>query len=313
MSSAKQAAGQRKNRVLLVDDNMTNLQVLFQALEQEGYELLVAQSGEEALEIAAEAQPDLILLDINMPGIDGYQTCVKLKQSERTRASVVVFLSARGDTADKVKGLEIGAVDYIDKPFQFEEVLARVRKHLELHARERQLEQINEELEARLGEGFRDLIDEDVERLIGAGESDDLEFKSTLRWNLHSNKSDKRIENACLKTVAAYLNSGGGMLMVGVDDDGKPLGLDADKFPNEDKMLLHLNTLILNHLGGEFAQLIKAAIYSVQDQRVLVVQCMDSAEPVFFRRDNDEYFYVRTGPATAALSPSEVIAYLKGR
>ncbi|MFK5922782.1 MAG: response regulator [Verrucomicrobiota bacterium] len=313
MSSVSENTVERKSRVLLVDDNLTNLQVLFQALEQEGYELLVAQSGEEALDIAREACPDLILLDINMPGIDGYQTCVQLKEDEKTRDSVIVFLSARGDTADKVRGLEIGAVDYIDKPFQFEEVLARVRKHLEIHARERQLEQANEELEARLGEGFRDLNDASVATVINEGESDQLEFKSTLRWNLHTNKSDKRMENACLKTIAAYLNSGGGTLMVGVDDEGVALGLETDKFSNEDKLLLHLNTLIMNHLGGEFAQLIKATIHTVDEQRVLVVQCLHSVEPVFFRRDNDEYFYVRTGPATAALSPSEVIAYLKGR
>ncbi len=302
-----------KARVLLVDDNLTNLEVLFQALEQEGYELLVAQSGEEALEIAREARPGLILLDINMPGIDGYETCIRLKADEATRGSVIIFLSARGDMEDKVRGLEIGAVDYIDKPFQFEEVVARVRKHLQIHERERQLEHENEELEARLGEGFRSLSGNDAEALIKEGEGDRLEFKSTLRWNLHTDKSDKRMENACLKTLAAYLNSGGGVLMVGVDDEGLALGLESDRFPNEDKLLLHLNTLIMNHLGGEFAQLIRASIHPVNGQRVMVVQCLNSSQPVFFRRDNDEYFYVRTGPATAALTPSEVIAYLKGR
>jgi len=302
-----------KNRVLLVDDNLTNLQVLFQALEEEGYELLVAQSGEEALEIARTARPDLILLDINMPGIDGYETCVRLKDDEETKHAVVIFLSARGDTEDKVRGLEIGAVDYIGKPFQFEEVVARVRKHLEIHDRERQLEQEKEELEVRLGEGFQDLSDEAVADLIEEGESEKLEFKSTLRCNLHTEKFDKRMENACLKTLAAYLNSGGGVLVAGVDDEGKALGLEADKFPNEDKLLLHLNTLIMNHLGGEFAQLIRASIHTVDDQRVLVVQCLHASQPVFFQRDNDEFFYVRSGPSTQALSPSEVIAYLKDR
>ncbi len=302
-----------KGRVLLVDDNLTNLQVLFQALEQEGYELLVAQSGEEALEIARTAQPALILLDINMPGIDGYETCERLKSDETTKDAVVIFLSARGDTEDKVRGLEIGAVDYIGKPFQFEEVMARVRKHLEIHDRERQLEHEKEELEARLGEGFRDLSDDSVAVLLKEGESEKLEFKSTLRLNLHTDKFDKRMENSCLKTLAAYLNSGGGMLVIGADDEGKALGLGADKFPNEDKLLLHLNTLILNHLGGEFSQLLRTSIYTVGGQRVLVVQCLNASQPVFFRRDNDEFFYVRSGPSTAALSPSEVIAYLKGR
>ena len=118
------------DRLLLVDDNMTNLQVLFGALEEEGYELLIAQSGEEALEIARAAMPQLILLDINMPGMDGYETYQKLKADPQTRAAAIIFLSARGGVDDKVRGLELGAVDYIEKPFQFEEVLARVRQHL---------------------------------------------------------------------------------------------------------------------------------------------------------------------------------------
>lgn len=311
--SGSPETGKTKERVLLVDDNLTNLQVLFQALEEEGYELLVAQSGEEALEIARSARPSLILLDINMPGIDGYETCERLKADEETEHSVVIFLSARGDTEDKVRGLDLGAVDYIGKPFQFEEVVARVRKHLETYDRERQLEQEKEELEIRLGEGFKVFSDEDVTEMLKEGESEKLEFKSTLRCNLHTDKFDKRMENSCLKTLAAYLNTGGGVLAVGADDEGKALGLDADKFPNEDKLLLHLNTLIMNHLGGEFSQLIRASIHTVDDQRVLVVQCLHAAQPVFFRRDNDEFFYVRSGPSTAALSPSEVLAYLKDR
>ncbi len=302
-----------KDRLLLVDDNLTNLQVLFQALEQEGYELLVAQSGEEALEIASTARPDLILLDINMPGIDGYETCLRLKSDDATRDSVIIFLSARGDTEDKVRGLEIGAVDYIGKPFQFEEVVARVRKHLELHKSRRQLENEKVALEIRLGEGFRNFSDDDVATLIREGESGRLEFKSTLRTNLHTGEFDKRMENACLKTLAAFLNSSGGILMVGVDDEGNSLGLDEDKFSNEDKLLLHLNTLILNHLGGEFSQLIRASIYTVNGARVLMVESLRASQPVFFQRGNDEIFYVRSGPATAVLSPSELIAYLKGR
>ena len=83
------------DRILMVDDNPTNLQVLFQGLENEDYELLIAQSGEDALAIAREAHPQLILLDINMPGIDGYETCRRLKADSQTADSVVIFLSAR--------------------------------------------------------------------------------------------------------------------------------------------------------------------------------------------------------------------------
>lgn len=119
-------------QVLLVDDNPTNLQVLYEALEEQGYELLIAQSGEEALEIAEAALPALILLDINMPGWDGFETCRRLKANEKTKECVIIFLSARDSVHDKVEGLRLGAVDYISKPFQFEEVVARVNTQLEL-------------------------------------------------------------------------------------------------------------------------------------------------------------------------------------
>lgn len=302
-----------RDRVLLVDDNLINLQVLFQALEQEGYELLVAQSGEEALTIAKEARPQLVLLDINMPGIDGYETCRRLKADEETKRAVVIFLSARGDVADKVTGLEVGAVDYIGKPFQFEEVLARVKKQLSLYHRHEELQEENRSLKVKVGEGFRDLTEADLLQMTGGGESGRVEFKSTLRWNLHTNKADKRMENACLKTVAGYLNSEGGVLMVGVDDEGVKLGLEKDGFGNEDKLLLHWNSLFKGHLGVEFSPFVRAMIQDCGGVRILVIQCLRASQPVFFRRENDECFFVRAGNGTQQLKPSEVLAYLEGR
>ncbi len=303
----------RVDRLLLVDDNPTNLQVLYQALEDEGYELLVAQSGEEAITIAAEAAPQLILLDINMPGIDGYETCRRLKDDPRTSDAVVIFLSARGETEDKVKGFEVGAVDYIGKPFQFEEVVARVRKHLEMFHRHQNLQTKTEELEQRLAGGFRSFSADELPALIAQGESDGVEFKSTLRWNLHTSKLDKRMENACLKTVAGYLNSRGGILFVGVDDEGQAVGLDHDKFPNEDKLLLFWNGLIKTHLGVEFAPLVRSTMHDLAGKRMLVVQCLASPQPVFMRRDNQETFFIRTGNGTQPLKPSEILAYVQQR
>ena len=131
-------------QVLLVDDNPTNLQVLYKALEEQGYELLAALSGEEALEIAAAAKPALILLDINMPGMDGFETCRRLKSDEATRDCVVIFLSARDSVDDKVQGLRLGAVDYVSKPFQFEEVVARVNTQLELKLAREELREMRE-------------------------------------------------------------------------------------------------------------------------------------------------------------------------
>jgi CheY-like chemotaxis protein len=301
------------DRLLLVDDNLDNLRVLYQALEQEGYELLVAQTGEEALTTTKEAKPQLILLDINMPGIDGYETCRRLKSDSETEDSVVIFLSARGDVEDKVQGFELGAVDYIGKPFQFEEVVARVRKHLATYHQHKALEQENIELREQATGGFREFGGEHIEALIAEGESDRVEFKSTLRWNLYTNKPDKKIENACLKTVAAFLNSEGGILLVGVDDAGTAVGLEHDRFANEDKLLLHWNGLLKQHLGVESTQLVRSALRKVEQTAVLVAQCLPSPQPVFFSRDDDEVFFVRIGNGTQSLKPSQVLSYLDQR
>jgi DNA-binding NtrC family response regulator len=140
----------REPRILLVDDNATNLQVLYQSLEGHGYRLLAAKSGKDALAIAERAAPDLILLDVMMPDLDGFETCTRLKGDSRTRDAAVIFLSALTDPADKVRGLELGAVDFINKPFQAEEVLARVRTHLTIRDLQKQLRTRNEQLEHEL-------------------------------------------------------------------------------------------------------------------------------------------------------------------
>ncbi len=137
-------------KILLVDDNTMNLQVLFQALEGCGYNLLVAKSGKAALEIAGKTHPDLILLDIMMPGIDGYEVCRRLKSDRATVDIPVIFLSSLQDTADKVLGFKVGAVDYVHKPFQPDEVKARINTHLSIHRLKREVEQKKDALEDEL-------------------------------------------------------------------------------------------------------------------------------------------------------------------
>ena len=117
-------------RVLLVDDNTTNLQVLFQALSPEGYELLLAMSGEEALESALEAKPQLILLDVKMPGIDGFETLRRLRSAKDTADIPVIFLSAHANVESIEEGKALGAEGYFTKPFQFDEILAKVKEIL---------------------------------------------------------------------------------------------------------------------------------------------------------------------------------------
>lgn len=120
------------SRILIVDDIEENLRVLTDTLMAEGYQTLQARNGERALQIAARARPDLILMDIKMPVMDGYETLAHLKADPATAAIPVIFISALNMTEDKVKGFEAGAVDYVSKPFQKEEVIARVGTHLRL-------------------------------------------------------------------------------------------------------------------------------------------------------------------------------------
>jgi sigma-B regulation protein RsbU (phosphoserine phosphatase) len=163
--------GHPEEKILLVDDNPTNLQMLFQLLEKSvGGKLLVAKNGEAALAIARKTQPDLILLDILMPGIDGYEVCRRLKAEPATRAIPVIFLSALDETADKVKGLQLGAVDYVSKPFQSEEVIARVNTHLTIHRLSREVQEQRDRLEHELqvvSELQRELLPERLPSLHG--------------------------------------------------------------------------------------------------------------------------------------------------
>lgn len=137
----------------MVDDIAANRNVLRQTLEKEGYEILMAPNGETALKVAATANPDVILLDVMMPVMNGFETCQRLKSDDSTQSIPVIFISAQNETQSMVDGFKAGGVDYITKPFQAEEVLIRVQTHLinhrltdEVRRKNRELEQINEQL-----------------------------------------------------------------------------------------------------------------------------------------------------------------------
>ncbi|MDO3722742.1 response regulator [Marinobacter sp. chi1] len=134
--------------VLLVDDNPQNLKVLYETLKDKGYRLLIANEGEKALDLAHRHQPEVILLDIMMPEMDGYEVCQRLKADPATADCAVVFLSALDDLQAKVKGFSLGGADYISKPFQSLEVIARVKTHAQVIRLERQLQARNRELQS---------------------------------------------------------------------------------------------------------------------------------------------------------------------
>ena len=136
--------------LLIVDDNPVNLGVVVEYLEGAGYEVLVALDGEEALKRAAYSQPDLILLDVMMPGIDGFETCRRLRDDAGTAHIPVIFMTALDDVSDKVAAFQAGGVDYVSKPFQPEELLARVGIHLTLRRAQRDLAERNGALEVEI-------------------------------------------------------------------------------------------------------------------------------------------------------------------
>lgn len=138
-------AHSEKPKILVVDDTPTNLSILEEILEED-YSISIAQSGTQALSITEKFKPDLILLDVNMPGIDGFETCRKLKSRDSTRSIPVIFITARTEPEDVVQGFNEGGVDYITKPFNYSEVVARVQTHLKIQELIRQLESSNVQL-----------------------------------------------------------------------------------------------------------------------------------------------------------------------
>ncbi|MGQ4648192.1 ATP-binding protein [Lyngbya aestuarii] len=139
-----------KGSILIVDDNPTNLGVLSDYFSDSGWEILVAQDGEAAIETVEYAHPDIVLLDIIMPVVDGFETCRHLKANPSTKDIPVIFMSALSETVDKVRGFQLGAVDYISKPVQQEEVLARVNTHLSIRNLTRRLQEQNIRLQQEI-------------------------------------------------------------------------------------------------------------------------------------------------------------------
>jgi diguanylate cyclase (GGDEF)-like protein len=161
---ASRSATTRMSTILLVDDMPNNLRVLSAALTEQGYQVRGVLNGAMALTVAQTAEPDLILLDIHMPAMDGYDVCRELKRRDVTRDIPVIFLSALDEVFDKIKAFEVGGIDYVTKPFQIEEILARVASQLQLRAVQRQIRALNATLEERVIQRTLQLEREIVER-----------------------------------------------------------------------------------------------------------------------------------------------------
>lgn len=169
--------------ILVVDDNVTNLEVLCGFLQASGHRIMTARDGYDGIEKARAGKPDLILLDVQMPGIDGFETCRQLKSDPETGEIPVLFTTALNDVTDKVKGFLAGGVDYVTKPLQEAEVLARVETHLRLYRLQKELEEHNRTLDQKVKSQVKEISDSQIATIIALArlaESRDYETGSHL-------------------------------------------------------------------------------------------------------------------------------------
>ena len=155
--------------------------------------------------------------------------------------------------------------------------------------------------------------EQSIRAIIGAGEGRTIEFKSTMRLNLHTQKPGKEIELAWLKALVAFMNTDGGILLLGVSDEGIVSGLEADGFASEDKCRLHFKNLVNQHIGAEFSKYLRLHLVRVDGQQVGVVACRRAGEPAYLKTPKSEEFYIRSGPSSDALPVSKVVAYIRTR
>src|SRR3989344_2452619 len=158
--------------------------------------------------------------------------------------------------------------------------------------------------------GKRDTLEEssqEIMNLVSRGEGSRLEFKSTLRMNLYTMEIDNRIEHTNLKTLAAFMNSQGGTLLIGVSDDGKVQGLEKDRFKDNDALNLHFTNLLKNYLGSEFLPFIRFELHPIKDLHILKIDCIQSKKPVFVKFRDEEEFFIRNGPSSVKLTGRELV------
>ena len=248
-------------------------------------------TGSEALDLLQSETFDLVITDLRMPpgdwgGLWLLQNIIDLKLNVP-----VIALSGEGSQDETISALRLGAVDYVRKENAPKELRERICK-------------LFESMSAK----------KSVEDLIKLGENSKLEWKEPMRTNIATGQRDRRMETSLLKTIAAFCNSDGGTLLVGVRDDGSISGIEADNFRNQDAMLLHLDEMVQSRMGAVTCRLIGAKFVNFDGRTVLRIECAISAGPVYVKEDNDnERFYIRRQASTTSLSIRDGIAYITER
>ncbi|MGL5082231.1 MAG: putative bifunctional diguanylate cyclase/phosphodiesterase [Microcoleaceae cyanobacterium] len=296
--------------ILIVDDQATNLRLLTKVLNRAGYEVRQAINGEIALQAIQARQPDLVMLDIMMPEVDGYQVCTKLKSNIETAHIPVIFLSALDDVFDKVKAFSLGAVDYIGKPFQAQEVLARVRHHLALQETNRKITHLNLQLEQQVKDRTQQL--EDIHaRLRQLALYDELTglpnralFLDHLETALKAAQSDPNYQFAVLfldcdrfKVINDSLGHSAG---------DELLTVVADRLQST---LPKVN--VLARLGGDEFAILLTPLYQVDEAITIAAQIVQTLTHPFQLKGYEVYVSVSMGIAIGNSSYTQPLQILQ--
>lgn len=206
-------------RILLVDDNPQNLKVLYETLRDRGHSLLIANDGKKALQLARRHHPEVVLLDVMMPGMDGFHVCEHLKQRTGTADSAVIFLSALDDLDAKVRGFQVGGADYIAKPFQAEEVIARVETHVRMTQLERSLEARNRVLEGDQAS----ILDAISEGIYGLDPQGRISFANTAAGNMVGESPDRLIGQGMISLHFSDHDESPTLAQLGLSETSQPV------------------------------------------------------------------------------------------
>jgi formate hydrogenlyase transcriptional activator len=265
-----------KPSILVVDDTPANIGFLLETLTKAGYRVRVATDGESALEQAQYSPPCLVLLDVMMPGLNGFDTCKRLRGMPSLAQIPVIFMTALSDAQDKVRAFEAGANDYITKPFQYEEVLARVQTHLSRRQLEKALQEANSELEMRVTARTAELTSAlaEVERLKSRLQQENRYLKQEISEQVNSGEiiGSSPALQAALRKVALVANTDSTVLIHGETGTGKELIARAlhEQSARRDRPMVKLNCSAISAglVESELFGHVKGAFTGASDRRV---------------------------------------------
>jgi ActR/RegA family two-component response regulator len=284
-----------REKILVLDDDVLWLRTI-DVLLQEHYDLTLTSEADKAIEhVIATAFP-LAILDQRLPnGVSGAELSVQLRQIRPELR--VIILTGYAALDDAVVSLRTGVVDYLGKD----------RADLAT------------ELPLRIAKALADVGRETpILALLRKGEGHDLEFKSSARWDIRQKKTNKDLETVILKTVSAFLNSEGGVLLIGVDDDGNAIGLENDyktlKNPGRDGYEVFITGLLLGTYGNDLSRYIRVDFHDVDGRDICRVDAGPAPKPIFIPDGKgDEHLYIRAGNTTRQLSTRQALDYCKQR